>query len=396
MKKALKIILVIILAAAVLAAGWFFLMPLIKGDGDFNDNVAYVSRVGGGDNGSVFFSNRYSAIIESQEVINVDADSEKKIKTVFVKAGDEIKAGDKLFEYDIEDLQYQLDQSKLDREQAEAEIKSYNDQIASLEKEQQSATRNQRLALDNQIEAAKLSLKKAEYNKTTLENAIEKTEKSIKNSVVKSSVAGTIRTVDDPSAEAYITITSAGDYRVKASVSEEHIGEFYVDEPILIRSRVDESLTWRGSVVSIDTAKPSSSNAVYGMESTTKYPVYISLDSNDGLLIGQHVTVEDASGYDAAAGEEQDKIYLDEGCICDIDSAPYVWAEEDGKLVKRSVTLGEYDEETYRYEVVSGLDKNDFYAFPEERFFEGMETVHGFDDSAYAQEIEPIPEENEG
>lgn len=382
MKKVLKIIFILLLAATVLAVGWFVVVPLVKGGSDFNENVAYVNRLGGTNDNIIFLSNRYSAVIESQEVISVDSDSEKKIKTIYVKEGDPIKKGDKLFEYDIEDLQYQLDQYKLDREQAEAEIKSYNDQIAALEKEQSTATRNQRLTLENQIEAAKLGLKKAEYNKSTVEKTIVKSENSIKNAVVKSSIDGIIRSVDDPTAEAYITITSSGDYRVKASVSEEHIGEFFVDEPILIRSRVDESKTWTGSVVSIDTAKPSNSNPVYGLETTTKYPVYISLDSIDGLLIGQHVTVEEARGNSTADKEDDDKVYIDDSFVCDATTAPYVWTDDNGKLAKRSVKLGEHDNELFRYEIISGLTNDDYVAFPEDRFFEGMETIKGYDESA--------------
>ncbi len=389
MKKVFKVIIIIVVIAAVLAAGWFFLMPMITGGGSFNDNVAYVSPVGGQGGGTPFLNNRYSAVIESQEVISVDTDAEKKIKDVFVKEGDDVKKGDKLFEYNVEEMQFQLDQAKLDREQAQSEIKSYNDQIATLEKEQKTATKNQRLSLENQIEANKLNLKKAEYSLNSLDKTIKKLENSIKNSVVKSSVDGKIRTVDDPTAEAYITITSSGDFRVKASISEEHISEFFVDEEITIRSRTDESLTWSGKVVSIDTAKPITSNNVMGLDTTTKYPVYISLDTTEGLLIGQHVTVEEAVGSDNA--EADDGLWIDEFFIADLDTAPYVWIEENGALKKQSVELGEYDEELYRYEIVSGLSDSDYIAFPEERFFEGMETAHGFEDLGIPADDMSIP-----
>lgn len=378
MKKFLKVLVIIIIIAAVLAAGWFFVLPLVMGDQGFNDNIAFVTQIStlNGD-GTGFLSNRYSAVIESQEIISVDTDIEKKVKTVYVKEGDAVKKGDKLFDYDVEEMQYQLDQYKLDREQAQSEIKSYNDQIANIEKEQKNATKNQKLALDNQLEATKLSLKKAEYTKTTLDKTIQKTENSIKNATVKASVDGLVRTVDDPTAEAYITITSSGDYRVKASISEEHIGEFFVDEEITIRSRVDENVTWTGKVVSIDTAKPITNNAGMGMDTTTKYPVYISLDSSEGLLIGQHVTVE--ASVTPSIEENSGSIYLDDFYIADIDTAPYVWVEENGALAKRSVELGEYDETMYRYEIISGVEMTDYIAFPEDRFFEGMKTAHGFD-----------------
>ena len=384
MKKAIKIIIIVALIAGALAAGYFFVLPKITGGSGFDDNVAYVTRIDtlGGD--TSFLSNRYSAVIESQQVVNVDADAEKKIKTVYVKEGDSVKKGDKLFEYDVEDMQFQLDQAKLDREQAQSEIKSYNDQLDTLQKEYQNAGRNQRLTLDNQMEQIRLNIKKAEYNKDTQDKTIKKLENSIRNSVVKSSVDGMISSVDDPTAEAYITITSSGDYRVKASISEEHIGNFYVDEEITIRSRTDETATWSGKVVSIDTAKPVASMNTGMMDTPTKYPVYISLDSSEGLLIGQHVTVEQF--VDTSDEDDSSALYLDDYYICDADSTPYVWVEENGKLKKRDVELGEFNEELYRYEIISGVEGSDYIAFPEERFTEGMTAVKGFED---------MPDENE-
>lgn len=375
MKKAIKVIVIILVIAAALAAGYFFLLPMLMGGSQFNDNIAYVTSVGSLNGEGTFLSNRYSAVIESQEIVNVDTDAEKKISEVYVKEGDTVMKGDKLFEYDIEEMQFQLDQCKLDKEQAQSEVKSYNEQINTLQKEYTNASRNQRLSLDNQIEALRLDIKKAEYSLDTQEKMIKKLENSIKNAVIKSSVDGIIRTVDDPTAEAYITITSSGDYRVKASISEEHIQQFYVDEEITIRSRTDETQTWTGKVVSIDTAKPiTSTGGMGGLETTTKYPVYISLDSSEGLLIGQHVTVEESVNVD----EDSSKLYLDDFYVCDADSAPYVWVEADGKLAKRSIEIGELDEETFRYEVLSGLESSDYIAFPEDRFYEGMEAVKGF------------------
>ena len=380
MKKALKIIVILAIIAAAAAAGWYYLVPMLTGQGGMSFNVAYVTRVSELTGEGMFKSNRYSAVVESQEIVNVDTDGDKKIKNVFVKQGDSVKKGDVLFEYDIEDLQFKIDQSRLERESSESEIKSYNEQIANLEKEQKNAniSQNTKLGLQNQIEQTKLLLKKAEYNLSILDTTIKKLENSIKNSVVKASVDGTIKSLDDPTAESYITITSSGDFRLNASISEEHIDDFYVDEPITVRSRINEAVTWSGKVVNIDTTKPITSNGsgyLMGLESTTKYPVYIALDSTDGLLMGQHVTIEEAREDDT----HKEGLWLDDYYIADPEGDPYVWVEQDGALAKRSVTLGEYDEENYKYEIKDGLKEDDYLAFPEDRLTEGMTTEHGFD-----------------
>ena len=48
------------------------------------------------------------------------------------------------------------------------------------------------------------------------------------------------------------------------------------------------------------------------------------------------------------------------------DGSAYVWAEgSHGKLEKRTVTLGEYNEETDLYDVTGGLSETDYIAFPD-------------------------------
>lgn len=327
-------------------------------------------------------------MVETQEVVAVKADSEKTIKETYVEPGDVVKKGDKLFEYDVDEMKNQLAQDKLDLEQTQSEITSYNTQIESLEKEKNNINANntnQQLSLTNQIEALKLELKKANYTVETKTKEIEKLEKSIKNCVVKSTVDGKVQSVGegtDSTAEnkGYVNIASDGDYRIKALVSEENIYSIYEDAPVLIRSRVDER-TWTGTVSSIDTAAPEQSTDPYGEETTTKYPVYISLDNTDGLLVGQHVTVE----LDFGQTEVKDGLWLDDYYIINTDDgAPFVWCGTSGKLEKRTVELGEYDAELMKYEILSGLTEEDSIAFPEERLTEGMTAVE-FSDEQYIE-----------
>ena len=109
-----------------------------------------------------------------------------------------------------------------------------------------------------------------------------------------------------------------------------------------------------------------------GSEETesSSYPFYVRLKSSDGLMLGQHVYIEpDAAG---AAGAREG-IWLDESYIVDADSDdPYVWAaNRRGRIGKRSVRLGDYDEETMEYEITDGLAGEDQIAFPEESLKEG-------------------------
>lgn len=376
MKKAVITVIVIVLVLAIGGAGYFFLLPQLNGTADIG-NIAYVASVDNLMHGFYFTSNRYSGVVETQEVIAVEADYDKKVKTTFVKEGDPVKNGDKLFEYDIDEMQIQLDQYQLDIEQYTSEIKAYNDQIASLEREKKTATANRQLTINNEIDSIRLNIKKTEYSKDTTTRNIEKTKRSLANNVVVSTVNGVIQSVNDPQAKGYVTITSNGDYRIKAIISEQNIGEFGVGQRIIIRSRLDDTITWGGEVSIIDTAKPIIDN---GTNIVTKYPVYIELDTAENLMVGQHVTIEADLGIDETPKEG---VWVDDYYICDADSSPYVWAEGgDGKLAKRTVVLGEYDKDSMKYEITSGLTLEDKIAMPEERLFEGMKVTYNQDDPA--------------
>ena len=63
----------------------------------------------------------------------------------------------------------------------------------------------------------------------------------------------------------------------------------------------------------------------------------------------------------------------------------YVWADDgNGRLEKRSVELGEYDEALDEYEIVSGLVEDDLIAWPMEGLYEGVKTVTNMDEVDYS------------
>ncbi len=117
---------------------------------------------------------------------------------------------------------------------------------------------------------------------------------------------------------------------------------------MILRSRIDEEQTWNGTITKIDTQGEESNNneMMYyepsdSVEKATKYPFYVSLDSTDGLMMGQHLFIE----LDEGQMEAKEGIWLFEGYIVKEDEKSYVWAANaNNKLEKREVELGEYDE----------------------------------------------------
>ena len=95
MKKK-KVIGAVALGTVVLAAtAYFVLKP--KTDSNIGIYAQKVSTLTGMD----VAVNRYSGVVESQETTDMNADPSKKIMEVYVTEGQEVKAGDKLFTYDV-------------------------------------------------------------------------------------------------------------------------------------------------------------------------------------------------------------------------------------------------------------------------------------------------------
>ena len=342
---------------------------------------------------------------------------------------------------------------------------------------------------------------------------------------------------DFGSDNSYMTILAVGDYRIKGTVSESNVQMLSEDQPVILRSRIDEDQTWTGTITKIDTQSESTDNnndmmydSSAGGEKATKYPFYVTLDSTEGLMMGQHLFIEldqgqteekegiwlfegyivreyadgtpveggagmqGGAGMDADMGEDVDFEDSDDGEDADImdgsdavgdaeieanpnagirtmsanieenadadfgsfdrdsgsdteegadieevtdlnalmgesedgadakeatdlngmseDGADasgnasgvdggeiitYVWAANDkNKLEKRKVELGEYDEMTGEYEILSGLTEDDYIAFPMEGLYEGVTTVTNIEDVDYTSSLYNQGEEGEG
>lgn len=267
--------------------------------------------------------NRYSGVVQPQKTVNINADSERTIIETYVKVGDEVSEGDPLFAYDTEELKLEYEQAKLEVEGVNSDISSYKTQIADLEREKKTAPATEQFEYTTQIQTIQNSIKQSEYEKSSKELDLEKIQDKINKSQVLSTANGVIKSINDSnsqsmgdgSSDAYISILVSGTYRIKASADELNIGNISVGQRVIVRSRVDENVTWEGKIDKIDTGDMSSANSddMYmdsemdsGSNSATKYPFYIALRNADGLLLGQHVLIEPDFGQ----GEQREGIWL--------------------------------------------------------------------------------------
>ena len=338
--------------------------------------------------GGIAPGDRFAGLVVSENVTEINKDSEKTVEELLVREGDDVVAGQELFRYDMEQLQLTLDKQKLELEQLLGSIESYKNQITELEKQLARVWKaSDKLQYTVEIQSLEVDLKEAELNVKAKEAEIARSEEILLNTTVVSPVDGRIQSISENGTDnygnplPYITIQKSGSYRVKGILGELQRGGIMEGTRLRIVSRTNSDQVWYGTVTLVDYENPSQGNEYdmyYGgssdpMTSSSKYPFYVEVDDTAGLILGQHVYME------LDTPEEEPALAISSAfIILEDEETGWVWAESDrGRLEKRQVTLGEYDPMNDTYEIEEGLTEEDFIAFPDEELCqEGVPTTH--------------------
>ena len=374
-KKCLSWLLVLTLLLTVTGCG-------SKEGAVFVQSVADLAGMGG-----IAPGDRFAGLVVSENVAQIQKDGDKTVAELLVREGDDVKEGDILFSYDMDELQLTLDKQNLEKEQLAATIENYKQQIKELEAQRNRVSQANKLEYTIQIQSTQVDLKEAELNLKAKEAEIAHSQSILENVDVKAPVTGRIQSINESGTDnygnptAYITIQQSGAYRVKGMLGELQRGGLMEGSRIKVISRTDESQFWLGTVSLVDYENPSQGSQYdmyYGtstdeMTAASKYPFYVELESTQGLILGQHVYMELYAEEGETAG-----VPVSSAFICyEEDGSAYVWAENRGKLEKRTVTLGEYNPMNDTMEVLEGLTEEDFIAFPDMELCQpGVPTTH--------------------
>lgn len=358
-------------------------------------------------------ANAYCGVVESKTTQAVQKDPDKVVKKCNVKVGDQVKVGDVLFEYDVDELNLTIQSKKLEIEQIQSGLVSSKNQIAELTKERNAASANEKLSYTLEIQEIELEMRENEYSLKSKQSELKKLEQSLVNTAVKSEVNGVVQTVnedsqgyvdddmygDGNSSNAYITIMETGTYQIKGTASESSIYDLYLDMPCLIRSRSDKTKTWNGRISKIDTDSPAADNNNEDYyydegssgESASKYAFYVDLEDGTDILMGQHVYLmpyEEGTYSPETITLASSFFTIEENEDGTTTSWCYV-ASEEGKIEKREVTLSPLNEETDTYMVLSGLTVDDYIASALDAPDEGTTVVmfDSDDHTVYSQNL---------
>lgn len=383
-KKKKVIIISSAIVVAVAAAALILYFTVFRQSGpDTSKGSVYVESVaaltGSGNNYGVL--NRFTGVVDPQETLEIQKSSDKTVKEILIKEGEEVKAGTPLFTYDTDEISLKLSQAQLDLEGLTNDISALYTQIAQTEKEKANAPQSEQLSYTTQIQSLQNDVRRAEYNKKSKQAEIEQIRASLNNATVTSEIAGAVKSINPEGIDnfgnsaPFMTIIATGNYRIKGTANEQNIRSLVEGQPMLIHSRLDEAQTWTGTISKVETEPASNDNNGFisspsNGESSSNYNFYVELDdASADLILGQHVYLEP----DAGQAEKKEGLWLMEGYFVIDGNTAYAWVKDDkNRLKKREIVLGDYNSELAEYQIVSGLTEEDYIAWPMASFEEGL------------------------
>ncbi|MED4811579.1 efflux RND transporter periplasmic adaptor subunit [Bacillus atrophaeus] len=333
-------------------------------------------------------ANSFSGKVEPEKQQKVYIDSEKgSIKKTYVKEGDKVKKGDKLFEYDTADNSDEVEQSNLDIEMANLQINRLEKTIADTEKKLKKADKEEKSQLEDELDQARFDLKTSNLELKQHQKELANLTKSKGSNVITSKHDGIVQTVNqdiadgasgDQASGPYIQIVSTGAYLVKSQVNELLMDTIKKGSKVKITLKTGGEGEWTGKITDIGKLPAGTEEdgqaESYGEEEmnpqSSNYPFTILLDSHKGLEVGYHVNI-DGLGDDT----NSDSVKLPSDMIVQDDGEPYVWkTDEEQKAVKQTVEIGEPDENDM-VEIKSGLTPEDYVIYPDLPIKEGEQVT---------------------
>lgn len=321
---------------------------------------------------SAGIGNVYSGTVESQKTVNVNANPSYSIETTYVKTGSVVKAGAKLFTYDMTDNRMKAKQIQLDIQKLNNNAAALQEELYQLMEEREEASSSEKDTYSVQILQKQNEIKQNAYDIEAKQLELSNLNEEAAEATVTAPISGVIREIKDltekSSSNTYITIMATGDFRIQGVINELNIDEIKLGDKLVINSRTDDK-QWFGKISEIDKDNPIFKNE-NNPTASTNYAFYVQLDSTKGLMLGEHVYIQKDLGLSADG-----KIQLPAYYIMGADSSkPYVFAERDGKIARAYLELGELNKQTNCYTVVSGITLEDYICYPDASVKIGMRT----------------------
>ncbi|WP_270584699.1 efflux RND transporter periplasmic adaptor subunit [Bacillus smithii] len=309
------------------------------------------------------------------ETIYLDP-SKGKIKEIYVKEGQEVEKGQKLFTYENDDLNLQLKQASIDKKITMLNYNQVNDKIKALEKEKKAATDNASLSsLESQLEELESQKKTIELEMEKNQLQEEELQTKLNQLTIHSPINGYVKnlhpeestemTEEGTSSETMglqgtpiMNIVSKEPFQIQGTLTELQKAQIQANQPIKVTANAVPNKSWDGKIVEVSEF-PAATNSGTGQlsgeagQSTSNLSYYTfkaKLHSQEGLSPGYHVAIQ-------VVLSSKKVLTVPQNSVQEKGGSTFVYVMSKGKVQKRNITTGISTGEWT--EVVDGLKEGE-------------------------------------
>lgn len=272
---------------------------------------------------------------------------ERKISEVYVKEGEKVKKGSPLYKYSDEEVEYELKQNQITREEIYHRINSLKKDLSKLYEANNQNLKDEINQVLYDLRSTDLELQRAD-----LENkSIERRRKEL---IVYSQINGTVikeNFNDNNTDPEVLKIANKDSYEVKGLLSEYDLESVKTGQNAVLRSEALEDLKLKGEISSLgflptENPEQDTSNELKKYDVTVK----INTPTDESLRPGYKFLIEIET-------DKQTVKALPNKVITKIQDKNYVFLYEDERAILREVKLGTQNNEFS--EVIEGLNDKD-------------------------------------
>ncbi|EOO42354.1 HlyD family secretion protein [Bacillus cereus BAG1X2-3] len=382
-KKKKWIIIGVIALIIIVAAINIFIMQEKKRGSVKTDSVSFEKVTERKFNNSKLISGQ----VKPDNIESFYADLTKgKVKDIEVKEGQEVEKGTKLFSYDNEEMNLQVKQAELDQKMADMRYAQGKKKIDSLKKEIKKAKdggagKEVTEPMEEQVSELEIGQKTIELEKEKGKLQKEELSKKQKELTIYSNFAGVVQKLDKDAAQsssqtvggqgkAFLQVASKDLFQIQGTLTELQKSQIQKDQTFTVTAKANNKKKWTGKITEVSEFPTSAEMAQPGgmgevTQNMSQYTYKASLDSQDGLSPGYHVSLQ-------VNLENKTMIAVPSKSIVEKGDDAFVYVDEKGKLRKQNVKKGSTDGEWT--EIVEGVTVGQkVVKNPSDDVYEGLE-----------------------
>ena len=366
-----------------------------------NRNKAFVQLVDEVNNTWALSGATSYGTIEESAQQKIYLDPERSVKEVFVKTGDTVKAGEKLFSYDTELLELNVQEKQLSvdiykshieiekkkLEEYKAIVPSTEPPTETVEDSTNEEITDEDIIFDEDgdetgdgeepeepeitytadekaqlVADQTLAVKKLENSLAIAENDLKQAKKELSDTTVKAAVSGTVTEIKDKSdassdGSPFCTILGDSGVTLKGTISEYDLPDTHVGDTLSVTSWMSGNTT-SAEITAINDYPVENGSFYYDSSSEISYYEFTAhMENADGFEIGEEVEITRDLNL------ENDIIVLEKVYVRTDDEGSYVMVDDGGVLERRAVKTAKCEDNEYII-ITDGLSSADYIAFP--------------------------------